>query len=125
MALEAIGSNPIIHPTYFFTSALVLETWRASNIIWALFAHIFLVCIQGCSQAVRHRTLTATFVGSSPAIPAIIMHCFDVKTVHYFFSTTWQMLLEKLKNIEEIRILNSKFHCIENADFTSLDRLNF
>lgn len=26
--------------------------------------------IQGCSQAVRHRTLTATFVGSSPAIPA-------------------------------------------------------
>ena len=95
VALEAIGSNPIIHPTYFFTSALVLETWRASNIIQALFGAYSYVYIQGCSQAVRHRTLTATFVGSSPAIPAILMHCFDVKMVHFFCSNPWKMFVEK------------------------------
>ena len=40
VVLVVVGSSPIVHP------------------------------ILGCRQVVRHRTLTAVFVGSNPAIPA-------------------------------------------------------
>ena len=45
MALEVVGSSPTTHPT------IMIE--------------------MGCSQVVRHGTLTPAFAGSSPATPAI------------------------------------------------------
>ena len=46
MALEAVGSSPIIHPIFYIASL-------------------------GRSQVVRQRSLESPFVGSNPAAPAI------------------------------------------------------
>ena len=51
MALEAIGSIPTTHPTFF------IPIFKKFNTL-------------GCRQAVRHSTLTAALVGSNPATPA-------------------------------------------------------
>ena len=53
MALEAIGSTPTTHPIIFFLN------FRGR------------VATLGCRQAVRHSTLTAAFVSSNLAAPAI------------------------------------------------------
>ena len=55
VALDAVGSNPTTHPIFLF-----LPVAGAADTQPAL----------GCSQVVRHGTLTPAFAGSSPATPA-------------------------------------------------------
>ena len=55
VALEVVGSTPIIHPIFKRSNSLSLTS-----------------LIQGCSQAVRQRTLTPSSVSSNLAIPAKI-----------------------------------------------------
>jgi hypothetical protein len=57
VALEVIGSNPIIHPSKPTQSRNVLR-------------FLYITDILGCSQGVRQRTLTPSFAGPNPAIPA-------------------------------------------------------
>ncbi len=56
VALETVGSSPIFHP----------------------------IKILGCSQAVRHQTLTLACVCSNPTSPAIENSEIQETVVHYF-----------------------------------------
>ena len=57
MVPRVVGSSPISHP--------IREKGRSSGS-----GPFFYLLTQGCSQAVRQGTLTPSFAGSSPAIPA-------------------------------------------------------
>ena len=56
-----VGSSPIIHPIQW------LRAGASAPALASLFPAFFIL---GCSQVVRHGTLTPAFVGSSPTIPA-------------------------------------------------------
>ena len=74
VALEVVGSSPTTHPIFIIYDPL------AQSVEHMTFNHGvprsnrgWITNLMGCSQAVRHKTLTLAFVGSNPATPAIFL----------------------------------------------------